>query len=275
MCAGRTSKTHLSQHRSSEDTHEEGESSPSLGDAWRSSPQRIVGQERLVTPRATWALQIPAENEALTHTDTRSSTGQTQWAPTPCALAAAIAHRRCGSNPKMLHYFFGLRWRPDEPCPKRRRSDPVVGLWRLAPRVQADLGEGLRAFGLWRERILADKERREALDGHAGLGSLQLRSVAERHKSSSNKKNAARALLLWHNAVFAADAAVRVAWCGGASRPDARVDDAAAVPSVQRDGLCASSEPIPAGGRRAWAFCTAWPTVVVISVLERVNASVF
>jgi hypothetical protein len=155
--------------------------------------------------------------------------------------------------------------------PKRRRSDPVVGLWRLAPRVQAGLGEGLRAFGLWRERILADKERREALDGHGGLYSYAAWPSGTR--VSSNKKNAARALFPWHNAVFATDAAVRVAWCGGASRPDARVDDA--VPSVQRDGLCASSEPIPAGGWRAWAFCTAWPTVVVISVLERVNASFF
>ncbi len=29
------------------------------------------------------------------------------------------------------------------------------------------LKEGLRAFRLWREHILADKERREALDGQA------------------------------------------------------------------------------------------------------------
>ena len=46
-----TDRARLSQHR--EDTHE----LTSLGDAWRSSPQRIVGQERLVMPRGRFRSQ--------------------------------------------------------------------------------------------------------------------------------------------------------------------------------------------------------------------------
>ena len=109
----------------------------------------------------------------------------------------------------------------------------------------------------------------------------------KRRKRCSDKttgQELARAMVPWHNAVFAADASVRVAECGAkglglVARRDLDNADVprvnAAVPSVQRDGLCASSEPIPAGERRAWAFCTAWPTVVVISVLVRVSASFF
>ncbi len=109
----------------------------------------------------------------------------------------------------------------------------------------------------------------------------ELRRVAK-------QKHEAR-LGLWHTAVFAADAAaaVRVAECGGkglglVARRDLDNTDVRAL--TLQFQACSETvfahhpsrfQQAIAGERRAWAFCTAWPTVVVISVLERVNASFF